>query len=124
MDKLNKKLLKLQQMELDAAVLYRELSDKLESERERAVFDALAAEEGHHASVLRHSTQLIKRPRHHLKRFAILYLQLFGRKALYKMIVKVEKMGANKYSALSLPEARQIADDEARHARIVLDLLN
>ena len=58
----NKVLLKLQQGELDAVLVYRKLAELASSEEEKNVLLSIAADEGRHASIIREYSKEILKP--------------------------------------------------------------
>jgi len=56
-------LLKSQQGELDAVLMYKALANKVKREKEAEAFRQLAADEGRHAAVLKQITKTVLKPR-------------------------------------------------------------
>lgn len=120
-----KMLLKAQQGELDAVVMYNRLAKKVPS-NEAEVFRSLALEEAQHANVFKNLTQVILKPKS-TKAFVVgLLYHLLGRERLYKLIAKGEYEVAQKYEALikTFPTVASVKADEVRHGDRVMALLN
>lgn len=120
-----KMLLKAQQGELDAVVMYNRLAKKVPS-NEAEVFRSLALEEAQHANVFKNLTQVILKPKS-TKAFVVgLLYHLLGRERLYKLIAKGEYEAAQKYEALikTFPTVASVKADEVRHGDRVMALLN
>ncbi|MCR4674832.1 MAG: rubrerythrin [Lachnospiraceae bacterium] len=120
-----KELLRSQQGELNAVLMYQRLAKIVKTERERNAFLQLAKEEGRHARVFHDYT---KEPLKAKKTMAhimpILYF-LLGRKRLYKIIAKGEYDAAKGYEHLiaDFPEVESVKNDEHRHGDIVFGLI-
>ncbi|MBR6367258.1 MAG: rubrerythrin [Bacteroidaceae bacterium] len=120
-----KELLRSQQGELDAVLMYQRLAKIVKTEEERAVFVQLAKEEGRHASVFhRYTKETLKPGRAKSYLIAVLYYVL-GRNRLYKVIAKGEYDAAVAYEHLisEFPEVQRVKDDEKRHGDIVSALI-
>jgi len=120
-----KTLLKAQQGELDAVLMYNALSKVAKDPADAAVFKQLAAEEGGHAAVFYRFTErkILPNPAKAIA-LPIMYKTL-GRKKLYPIIAKGEYDAVKKYEAIAdyYPEVAAIKDDEQRHGDTVLGLL-
>ena len=119
-------LLKAQQGELDAVLMYNALADRVKDERDRAVFRRLAAEEGRHAGVFRELTgKKLKAGRTKAVLLPLLY-NLLGRKRLYPLIARGEYAADRSYASLAndFPSVESVKADEKRHGDTVLSLLD
>ena len=120
-----KELLRSQQGELDAVLMYQRLAKIVKTEEERAAFTQLAKEEGRHASVFhRYTKEALKPGKAKSYLIAALYYVL-GRNRLYKVIAKGEYDAAIGYEHLIMdfPEVESVKNDEKRHGDIVSELL-
>ncbi len=119
-------LLRSQQGELDAVLMYQRLAKIVKSERERSTFLQLAKEEGRHARVFHAYTQEVLRPRKAKALMMPVLYYLLGKKRLYKLIAKGEYDAALGYEHLigDFPEVQRVKDDEQRHGDVVSSLLN
>lgn len=120
-----KTMLKAQQGELDAVLMYNALADKVKDPHDAETFRRLAAEEGHHASVFKKLTNQTLTPKKTLATLLPILYQILGRKRLYPMIAKFEYAAVNTYApvAKSFPEVQSVKDDEKRHGDTVMALL-
>ena len=120
-----KELLRSQQGELDAVLMYQRLAKVVKTEKEREAFLQLAKEEGRHASVFHAYTKQALKPRKTMARIMPLLYYLLGKKRLYKMIAKGEYDAADGYEHLiaDFPEVENVKNDEKRHGDIVSGLL-
>ena len=118
-------LIKSQQGELDAVLLYQRLAETVTGERDKKVFETLANEEWRHAQVFYAHTHAQLHPK---KLKAVLLPRLYkllGRERVYQMIVQGEYDAAKKYEALlpHFPEVERVRDDEIHHGNMVAALL-
>lgn len=125
MDATWKALLKSQQGELDAVLMYQKLAETVTSERDRRAFRVLADEEWRHAQVFYAHTHAML---HAKKAKAILIPRLYriiGRERLYPVIAGREYDAAKKYEHLipAFPEVAAVRDDEIHHGNVVSALL-
>jgi rubrerythrin len=121
-----KNLLKAQQGELDAVLMYNALADKVKDEKDAATFRQLAAEEGHHASVFKAMTNQTLKPKKTLATFLPILYKIIGRKKLYPIIAKGEYDAVKTYAPVveKFPEVKSVQNDEQRHGDTVLALLD
>ena len=120
-----KTLLKAQQGELDAVLMYKALADVVKDKNDAETFRRLAAEEGHHASVFKNLTNQTLKPKKTLATFLPLLYRLIGRKRLYPIIAKGEYAAVKTYEPVveRFPEVESVKDDEKRHGDTVMALL-
>ena len=95
-----KELLRSQQGELDAVLMYQRLAKVVKTDKEREAFLQLAKEEGRHASVFHAYTQKALKPKKTMARIMPILYCLLGRKRLYKLIAKGEYDAAVGYEHL------------------------
>ena len=121
-----KVLLKAQQGELDAVLMYKALADIVKKKRDAAVFRQLAAEEGHHASVFKAMTKRNLKPKKTLATVVPLMYKLIGKKKLYPIIAKFEYGAVHTYAPVAekFPEVESVKNDEHRHGDTVMALLS
>ncbi len=121
-----KTLLKSQQGELDAVLMYKALSRTVKDEKDRETFLRLASEEGHHAAVFRELTGTALQPKKTLATLLPILYNILGRKILYPVIAKFEYNAVNTYKpvAENFPEVESVKNDEKRHGDTVMALLN
>lgn len=120
-----KTLLKAQQGELDAVLMYHALADAVKDKRDAETFRRLAAEEGHHASVFKSLTRRTLQPKKTLATLLPILYKILGRKRLYPMIAKFEYGAVDTYAPVveRYPEIESVKNDEKRHGDTVLGLL-
>ena len=81
-------LLRSQQGELNAVLMYQRLAKVVKTEKEREAFLQLAKEEGRHASVFHAYTEQALKPKKTMALIMPVLYYLLGKKRLYKMIAK------------------------------------
>ena len=114
-------LLKAQQGELDAALMYHARADTVRDDGDREISRTLAAEEGRHAAVFKGLTQQTLTPK---KTKAVLLPMLYkaiGRKRVYPLIARGEYNAEKAYAPVAekYPEVQSIKADEKRHGDTV-----
>ncbi|MBR3551799.1 MAG: rubrerythrin [Clostridia bacterium] len=120
-----KTLLKAQQGELDAVLMYNALAAAVKDQNDAETFRRLAAEEGHHASVFKKLTDHTLVPKKTLATVVPILYKILGRRRLYPIIARFEYGAVNTYApvAESYPEVQSVKDDEQRHGDTVAGLL-
>ena len=118
-------LLKAQQGELDAVLMYNALAKAVRDKNDAETFRRLAAEEGRHAAVFRDLTGQTLRPKKTLATLLPVLYKIIGRKRLYPIIAKFEYGAAGTYAPVAerFPEVQSVKDDETRHGNTVTALL-
>ena len=121
-----KELLRSQQGETNAVLMYKRLAQVVKTEREREAFLQLAREEGRHASVFHAYTKQTLKPQKTMSVILPLLYRLLGKKRLYRMIAKGEYDAAVGYEHLiaDFPEVESVRNDEKRHGDLVSALLD
>ena len=121
-----KELLRSQQGETNAVLMYKRLAQVVKTERERETFLQLAREEGRHASVFHAYTKQVLKPQKTMAVVLPLLYRLLGKKWLYRLIAKGEYDAAVAYEHLiaDFPEVESVKNDERRHGDIVSSLLD
>ena len=120
-----KTLLKAQQGELDAVLMYNTLADAVRDKTDAETFRRLAAEEGRHAAVFKNLTNQTLKPKKTLATLVPVLYRLLGRKRLYPIIARVEYGAADTYGpvAAAFPEVQSVKADEKRHGDTVMGLI-
>ena len=120
-----KTLLKAQQGELDAVLMYNALADTVKSRSDAEAFRRLAAEEGKHAAVFRGLTDQALKPKKTLAILLPLLYRVMGRKRLYPLIAKFEYGAVDTYAPVVAkhPAVESVKGDEKRHGDTVMSLL-
>ena len=121
-----KELLRSQQGETNAVLMYKRLAQVVKTEREREAFLQLAREEGRHASVFHTYTKQVLKPQKTMAVVLPLLYRLLGKRWLYCLIAKGEYDAAVAYEHLiaDFPEVESVKNDEKRHGDIVSALLS
>ena len=121
-----KELLRSQQGELNAVLMYQRMAEVVKTERERETFLQLAKEEGHHAQVFHAYTQKVLQPKKTMARILPILYRLLGKKRLYRLIAQGEYDAAAQYEHLiqDFPEVASVKADETRHGDMVSALID
>ncbi|MCR5032144.1 MAG: rubrerythrin [Lachnospiraceae bacterium] len=119
-------LIKSQQGELDAVLMYNALAKVAKHKKDAETFLQLASEEGHHAVVFRELTGATLKPRKTKAIFLPILYRIIGRKRLYPLIAKGEYDAEKTYGPVAdkYPTVQSVKADEKRHGDTVLSLLN
>lgn len=124
-NKIMKVLLSMQQGEMTESIIYSKIAKRVKKEEDRKILLQIAEEEKEHAQIWSKYTNKILK----VKNFKILYYRIISAVLGYTFALKLMEKGeinANTiYSELEkeIPEAHQIALDEARHEEQLLGLL-
>ncbi len=123
--KYREELLRSQQGELNAVLMYQRLAKVVKTDKERETFLQLAKEEGRHSSVFHAYTKEALKPKKAMAVIMPFPYRLLGKKRLYKLIAKGEYAAAVGYEHLiaDFPEVESVKNDEKRHGDIVSELL-
>ena len=115
-DKQLRILLRAQQGEIDAVLMYNALA-KVVPASDAETFRQLAKEEGHHADVFHRYTQLPLKAGHFKERVVPFIYRVLGRKITYTLIAQAEYRADGGYQPLiaDFPEVASVAADETRH---------
>ncbi len=118
-------LLKSQQGELNAMLMYKAFADKLGDTNDAATFRKLAAEEGHHAAVFHKLTNKVLKPKKTTALLLPLLYKILGKKRLYKLIAQGEYAAIDKYKQIidRFPEVESVMNDEKRHGDTIMGLI-
>lgn len=118
-------LIKSQQGELDAVILYKKLAMLIKKQEHKDTFLKIAADEGKHAAIIRTYTQENLRPKKLKARVVTAIYRVFGLKKLLKILSKGELKAAKEYESLQdrFPAIKDIIKDEERHGSIMDKML-
>lgn len=120
-----KTLVKAQQGEMDAVMMYERLADKVSDEKDAAAFRRLAGDEARHAEVFRKYTGKELKP-NPAKAIAVPAMyRLIGKEKTYTIIADGEYEAADKYKHIisDFPEVEQVMNDETHHGDAVIGLI-
>ena len=115
-------LIKAQQGELDAVIVYRRLAEAMNDSKLEKVLLRIAADEGKHAGILKKYTGETLRATKAKALLVMFMYRILGFKFIRKMLAKGELKAVKGYALLvaDFPKIDKIVSDEALHA----DLLN
>lgn len=111
------KLLKAQQGELDAVVMYRKLSEKVKDEDMKKLFLEIAKDEGKHAGILKSLTGEILMPNSGKANLISILYSVLGLKRVLKILSNGEYAAAEKLGELAkqFETVEEIVSDEKKH---------
>lgn len=120
-----KVLLKAQQGEEDAVLMYRKLAETVKDENDRKAFLRLADDEARHSAVFYAYTGKTLRPNPVKSIVVPMMYRTIGREKTYPIIAKGEYDAADKYLNIvsEYPEVEEVMNDEVHHGDAVLGLL-
>jgi rubrerythrin len=124
-DSERKQLIKSQQGELDAVILYRMLSDKMKDSKNKGIFLKIAADEGKHAGILRKYTGENLKPKNFKAVLVNCIYKVFGLKFTLKILAEGEFKAAKEYLKLveRFPNIKEILKDEETHGNLMKSIL-
>jgi len=117
-------LLKSQQGELDAVILYRRLAKIIKESEYKETFLKMAADEGKHAVILKKYTGETLKPKTIKAILVVTIYKVFGLKFLVKIISKNEFKAAIGYSKLAKEynAINEIIEDEKIHGELMKNM--
>ena len=123
-EKEKKQLIKAQQGELDAVILYRKLAELINEAENKALFLKIASDERKHANILRKYTGENLEPKNLKSVIVTNIYKVFGIKIMLKILARGEFKAANKYSSLvkKFPDIQEIIKDENIHGKSMQDM--
>ena len=118
-----KSLMKAQQGELDAVLLYQSLAKLTKNSKVKEKFTQIAADEGKHAAILRSYTGEKLKPKNTNAVIVSFIYKTFGHSLTCKLLSKGEMNAIPNYKKMvgDFPNVKEIMDDELRHANIVAE---
>lgn len=119
------KLLKSQQGELNAVLIYQRLAKITKHKKGKEVFSEIAADEGKHAAILKSYTNEILKPKGTKAKLVGFLYKLLGHNFVIGLLEKGELKSIDNYKPLKdeFPKIQQIIEDELRHAEMAKSLL-
>ena len=124
MDEVDKKLRAFQQGELDAMVMYRDLSERVFGEKDRDLLKSIAAQEGRHAAICRGLTCVNLDCKKGTSRAVSFLYAVLRKKATFRLLAFAEKKAGKKYEKFvekyDINELSTVAEDEYGHAEKLL----
>lgn len=119
-------LLKMQQNEITEYYVYSKLAKNMKESKNKEILLKIANEEKTHFEIWKRLTGQEKKPNKFKIFFFTTISRLFGFTFALKLMEKGEDNASEKYSKLEqeVPEAKKIAEDEERHEKELLQLLD
>lgn len=120
-----KVLLKFQQAELDAVLMYQRMAARVKAPEAAAGLKAIAEDEGRHAAVLFRLTRKSLKPKKALANLVVFAMSVIGEKALFPIIAKQEYAAVDRYAPFTaeFPELAEVRQDEAKHGDKITELM-
>ncbi len=118
--------LRQQQNEINDYALYRALARRERDPAKKGVYEKIAAQERSHYEFWRSITKNELKPHRTLILFYIFLSRVFGTSFALKLLERREKSAEALYKSLfgKYPEARKIYDQEMRHEKELIDMLD
>lgn len=118
-----KQLLKSQQGEIDAVLVYQKLADRV-AKNHPAIYETLTkigSDEGRHANMLRKITGEALKPKATLSNIVYCLTYLIGKKRTLQFLAKTEHKALETYKpfAAEYPELETMRLDEGRHGDLL-----
>lgn len=115
-----RKLLKAQQGELDAVILYKNLAKIVKNNDLKNKFLKIASDEGHHAAILKEYTGEVLKPKSTNAIIITIMYKLLGQNFILNVLANGEIKSIDKYDKLAkdFPNINKIIKDEKAHAEI------
>lgn len=119
------KLVKSQQGELNAVLIYQRLAKLTKDEKGKEIFLEIASDEGKHAAILKSYTNTVLKPKGTKAKLVGFLYKLMGHNFVMGLLQKGELASIDNYNPLKndFPKIQQIIDDELRHAKMAKSLL-
>ncbi|WP_159517768.1 ferritin family protein [Sunxiuqinia indica] len=119
------KLVRAQQGELNAVLIYQRLAKITKHNNGAKVFLEIAADEGKHAAILKSYTNEVLKPEATKAKLVGFLYKLLGHNFVIGLLEKGELKSIDSYQPLKddFPKIQQIIDDELRHAEMAKSLL-
>lgn len=117
-------LLKAQQGELDAVVMYQMLAERYNEPKIKETFKLLALEEGKHAAAFHNLTGETLKPSDSQGKMLVVLSKVMPKKILFKLIAIGEYSAVKTYQPVvnEIPEVKSVQADEKRHGDIMKSL--
>ena len=117
-------LIKAQQGELDAVIVYRRLAEAMKEIKNEKILLRIAADEGKHAGILRKYTGATLRASKFKASVVIAMYKVLGFKFTLRVLEKGELKAVKAYSLLvaEFPKLDRIISDEALHADLIKNM--
>ena len=124
----NSDLLKAQQGEIDAVIVYHKLADRIakkDSEIHKKLM-SIGSDEGRHANMLRKLTGEVRNPKSTLANIVVCLTYLIGKKRTLLLMAKAEHKALETYKPFveQYPELEPMRLDEEKHGNILDNIAN
>lgn len=120
-----KKLIKLQQGELDAVLMYQRLAVLSKNQKHKEVLLKIAADEGKHSAIAKKYTGENLAQGTKLASIIGFIAKLIGLNLTFKLLAKAEFKAKDMLSPLTekFPEIHEVIKDEEEHGRLLTSLV-
>lgn len=120
-----KVLLKAQQAELNAVVMYQKMADRIEDPEIAAGLREIAQDEGRHAAAFRRLTQKTLTSKNSLANMVVFIMKVMGAKMLFPIIARREYAAIDSYAPIvkDFPELVDVQQDEGKHGDRISELV-
>lgn len=124
-DEQRKVILKAQQGELDAVLMYQKLAKTAKDSKIQETLMQLAADEGRHAAVFHKMSGTKLKPKSAQANFILCLRYVLGWKTVFKLMSDGEYRAVRTYAPVvkEFPEVESVQSDEQRHGDILKNLL-
>ena len=125
-DKLRKELIKDQKNEIDGYLIYSRIARKTKNSGNAKILAAIAEDEKRHYDMLKSYTGIDVGPRRVKVLLYYIFARVLGLTFTFKLLENAEVGAHQGYRAIlsELPELKQAIDDEERHEKELIELLN
>ena len=121
-----KEILEDQKNELDASIIYGRIAEKTKNEENSRILKKIAADEKKHYGILKSYSGRDIKPRRLKIALFLFFARVFGITFAFKLLENAEQDAHTGYRKIAdnLPELGKIIEDEERHERELIDMLN
>lgn len=115
-----------QRNEMDASIIYDRIAKRIKDKKNAKIIAKIGSDEKKHYEILKkHSGQDVK-PRRFKIFMYLFFARVFGITFAFKLLENAEAGAHEDYKQISkhLPDLKQVMDDEERHERELIDMLN
>ena len=115
-----------QKNEMDASVIYGRIAKRVKDPKNKRIIEKIAEDEKRHYQILKKYSGQDVKPRRFKIFIYLLCARIFGLTFAFKLLENAEADAHQDYGRIAehLPELKKIIDDEERHERELIDMLN
>lgn len=115
-----------QKNEKDASIIYGRIAEKTKDPANKKIISKIASDEKKHYEILKKYSGIDVKPRRFMIFLYVLCARILGLTFAFKMLENDEANAHEGYNRIAkqLPELKGIMDDEERHERELIDMLN